>query len=190
MNRNQINLLFLSLLILAGCSSTKKKEDVEIKSPNVIFIAIDDLRSELGCYGNEVIQTLNLDKLASSGTAFTNHFVQVPTCGASRFSLLTGRRPTKMAHLKNDAIEKEISDLPESEMPESFVHHLRRNGYYTVGSEKSVILQMVYCTVMKTLFLPKESSLTAGMRDLLMQGNGKQVGMQCLPMLMAKTDKA
>ena len=136
MNRNQINLLFLSLLILAGCSSTKKEKDVEIKSPNVIFIAIDDLRSELGCYGNEVIQTLNLDKLASSGTAFTNHFVQVPTCGASRFSLLTGRRPSKMTHLGNDAIEKEISDLPENEMPESFVHHLRRNGYYTVGIGK------------------------------------------------------
>ncbi|MFY0625783.1 MAG: sulfatase [Reichenbachiella sp.] len=136
MNRNPISLSFLSLLIIAGCSVAEKEDDVLIKNPNVIFIAIDDLRPELGCYGNEVIKTPNIDKLASSGTAFANHYVQVPTCGASRHSLLTGKRPSKQKHLGNSAIEKEISDLPEGELPESFVHHLKRNGYYTIGIGK------------------------------------------------------
>ena len=80
--------------------------------------------TELGVYGDEIIKTPNLDQLASEGTAFSNHFVQVPTCGASRHSLLTGMRPKTKAHLGNNVIAKEISTKPESESPESFVHHL------------------------------------------------------------------
>lgn len=135
MMRIQVLPFLVSILLVAGCA-LEKENTVEVKSTNVIFIAIDDLRPELGVYGNSIIQTPNLDKLASTGTAFSNHFVQVPTCGASRLSLLTGRRPTKMVHTWNDAIEIEISDLPEGGSPESFVHHLKKNGYYTVGIGK------------------------------------------------------
>jgi arylsulfatase A-like enzyme len=97
---------------------------------------VDDLRPELGCYGNQVIHTPNIDKLAGEGSVFTNHFVQVPICGASRFSLLTGMRPRKRSHLGNNIIVEELSGEPEGSMPETFVHHLRRNGYYTVGIGK------------------------------------------------------
>ncbi|MEX2232481.1 MAG: sulfatase [Cyclobacteriaceae bacterium] len=103
---------------------------------NVLFIFVDDLRPELGCYGNSIIKTPNLDKLASRSVVFKNHYVQVPTCGASRFSLLTGLFPRSRAHLRNDAIERFISNQPEAEHPETFIHHLRRNGYYTVGIGK------------------------------------------------------
>ena len=82
----------------------------EKKSPNVLFIAVDDLRPELGCYGNEIMKTPNLDKLGSEGLIFNNHYVQVPTCGASRHALLTGMRPSKRIHLSNNAIVKEISE--------------------------------------------------------------------------------
>ena len=104
--------------------------------PNVLFIFVDDLRPDLGCYGNSVVQTPNIDKLASRAVVFLNHYVQVPTCGASRFSLLTGMYPRTRAHLRNDAIEQFISPLPEGDRPETFIHHLRRNGYYTVGIGK------------------------------------------------------
>src|SRR5690606_8957020 len=60
----------------------------------------------------------------------------VPTCGASRYSLLTGTLPHTRAHLSNDAIAQYMAKQPESTRPESFVHHLRRNGYYTVGMGK------------------------------------------------------
>ena len=53
-------------------------------APNVLFIAIDDLRNELGCYGLDYVDSPHLDQLAAEGTLFTNHFVQVATCGASR----------------------------------------------------------------------------------------------------------
>ncbi len=124
--------LFAFTLLLTINSSCGQ----EPKTPNVLFIAVDDLRTELGAYGNEIVQSPNMDALASEGTLFTNHFVQVPTCGASRYALLTGMRPTKPLHLRNTAIEKELSNKPEGPTPESFIHQLKRNGYYTVGIGK------------------------------------------------------
>ena len=59
--------------------------------PNVLLICVDDLRPELNCYGVDYIHSPNIDRLATEGRAFTRHFVQAPTCGASRCALLTGR---------------------------------------------------------------------------------------------------
>ncbi|MGS2739516.1 sulfatase [Sinomicrobium sp. M5D2P17] len=109
------------------------KED---RPPNVLFIFVDDLRTDLGCYGNEIIKTPNIDKLASRGSVFKKHYVQVPTCGASRCSILTGMVPTTEGHLSNESIRNYISGQPEKETPETFIHHLRRNGYFTVGIGK------------------------------------------------------
>ncbi len=108
----------------------------ENKPPNVLFIAVDDLRPELGCYGNEIMQTPNLDKLGSEGLIFNNHYVQVPTCGASRHALLTGMRPSKRIHLSNNAIVKEISEKSTKPNPETFIQALKDNGYHTVGIGK------------------------------------------------------
>lgn len=113
----------------------EKKEKLE--RPNILFIAVDDLRPELGCYGNKIVKTPNLDKLGSEGVIFKNHFVQVPTCGASRYSLITGMRPRNKMQLQNNVVELEISNNKENKKrPESFIHQLRRNGYYTVGIGK------------------------------------------------------
>ena len=117
------------ILVIFSCQQRKEPQ-------NILFISVDDLRTELGVYGNEIIQTPNLDALATEGALFTNHFVQVPTCGASRYGLLTGRLPSTRAHLSNNIIESEIANSPEQQTPESFVHHLKRNGYYTVGIGK------------------------------------------------------
>ncbi|BDS08842.1 iduronate-2-sulfatase [Oceaniferula spumae] len=62
--------------------------------PNVLFIAVDDLRPELGCFGAEV-KTPNFDKLAASGAIFSKAYCQQAVCGASRVSLMTGLYPTK-----------------------------------------------------------------------------------------------
>jgi arylsulfatase A-like enzyme len=104
--------------------------------PNILFIAVDDLRPELGIYGNPVIHTPAMDQLAQEGVYFTRHFVQVPTCGASRYSLMTGQRPTRPIHLDNSVFYKEVAPAPETHHPESFVHELKRNGYTTVGVGK------------------------------------------------------
>ncbi|WP_232103318.1 sulfatase [Gimesia algae] len=102
--------------------------------PNVLLIAIDDLRTELGCYGLPYVQSPSLDQLASEGVLFTNHFVQVPTCGASRYALLTGRSPQNSGVTRNNkAFYQGASALSAKQtagaqtMPELF----RRSGYRT-----------------------------------------------------------
>lgn len=127
------------MLILPGCKSRQSgapEEQNKESRPNILFIAIDDLRAELGCYGAEKVQSPNLDRLAAEGFLFNNHYVAVPTCGASRYSLITGMLPRERAHIQNSAIAKFLAEKPETERPESFIHHLRRNGYYTVGMGK------------------------------------------------------
>ena len=105
------------------------------KPPNVLFIAIDDLRPELGSFGVPYAQTPNLDRLASQGVAFTNHFVQVPTCGASRYALLTGRSPSVSGVTRsNAAFYSGSSALSAKQLPgaQTFPELFRRSGYRTV----------------------------------------------------------
>jgi arylsulfatase A-like enzyme len=61
--------------------------------PNVLFIAVDDLRPEMGCYGNAIVKTPHMDRLAARGTVFCRAYCQQAVCSPSRSSILTGRRP-------------------------------------------------------------------------------------------------
>ncbi|WP_417380659.1 sulfatase [Gimesia sp.] len=119
---------------LVEVSRTTGAESSGKSQPNVLLIAIDDLRTELGCYGLSHVQSPSLDQLASEGVLFTNHFVQVPTCGASRYALLTGRSPQNSGVTRNNkAFYQGASALSAKQtagaqtMPELF----RRSGYQT-----------------------------------------------------------
>lgn len=125
----------IMFFIILGLSCNPRNEKTQQK-PNVLFICVDDLRTELRCYGNEYIKSPHLDKLASEGFLFTRHYVNVPTCGASRHCLLTGQLPVSVAHTRNDITANTISGQPEKEIPETFIHQLKRNGYNTVGIGK------------------------------------------------------
>lgn len=103
-------------------------------SYNVLFIAVDDLRPEMNCYGVSHMVTPNMDRLANTGRLFKHHYVSVPTCGGSRYALMTGKRPTTMADTGNNAFDQ----LPTSEgsNPETFAHLFRRGGWRTVSIGK------------------------------------------------------
>jgi len=101
---------------------------------NVLFIAIDDLRPELGCYNVTHAQSPFLDQLAQKALVFDRHYVQVATCGASRYCLLTGRAPHATGITKgNDHFYAGKNKLKDRQlegaqtMPELF----RRGGYRT-----------------------------------------------------------
>lgn len=138
MNYRNIHSIPITIGILMFLLATKAFafQTGKNRLPNVLFIFVDDLRTDLGCYGNTLIKTPNIDKLASGAGVFRHHYVQVPTCGASRCSMLTGMAPKTRDHLSNEAIRNHISGKSEKEAPETFIHHLKRNGYTTVGIGK------------------------------------------------------
>jgi len=101
------------------------------KKPNVLFIAVDDLRPQLGCYGRSEMISPNIDSLASEGVMFTRAYCNVPVCGASRASLLKGSRPLRDRFVSYKT--RADVDLPGAT---SLPLHFRNNGYTTASNGK------------------------------------------------------
>ncbi len=96
-------------LFLSGCSSDNKEQAAP--KPNIIFILADDLGyGELGCYGQELIETPNLDRLAAGGIRFTQHYAGAPVCAPSRCVLLTGLH-SGHAYIRSNDEWKERGDV-------------------------------------------------------------------------------
>lgn len=114
---------FLLALGLAGAASLPPPAFAA--KPNVLFIATDDLRNDLGCYGNREVRTPNLDRLAARGVVFERAYSQQALCNPSRASLMTGRRPDTL-RLWN--LTKHFRD----EIPDvvTLPQHFRRHGYF------------------------------------------------------------
>ena len=117
----------LLLYLLGGVAGT-------IAQPNILFIAIDDLRPELRSFGADYIHSPAIDALATGGRAFTRHYVQAPTCGASRYALLTGLYGLTPALRGNNALLLSAGEAEAA--PSALPRHLRDSGYRTVAIGK------------------------------------------------------
>jgi arylsulfatase A-like enzyme len=124
------------MLFTVACKSKEKTEvtqnnDKSQKPMNVLFIAIDDLRPELGCYGAPQIKSPNIDKFAKEAVVFNRAYCNVPVCGASRASLLTSILPTKNRFI--DYRAKAEEDVPNAKtLPSVF----KDAGYTSISNGK------------------------------------------------------
>ena len=127
----------LVLVATLFCALSTRSPQVSGTTPrakqkyNVLFIISDDLRPELGCYGNPIIKTPNVDSLAARGTRFDRAYAQFPLCNPSRSSMLNGRYPTQTGVMDNNTYFRgkhpDYVTLPQ---------YFQKNGYATLRTGK------------------------------------------------------
>lgn len=119
------NYLAKGLMLPLAFSIAAGTADAQKKKMNVLFIAVDDMNNDLGCYGHPIVKSPNIDRLASRGIAFANSYCQFPLSSPSRSSVLTGLRPDQTAVF--DLRYHFRQDLPDIiTLPQMFIN----NGYY------------------------------------------------------------
>ena len=143
--------LFALILASAGCGEAPPPETepgntaaIARRLPNVVLIFVDDMGTEIGAYGDPVVQTPNIDRLANEGVLFERAYTVTPSCSASRAALLTGRYPHTNGVMSLIQWHKKredgrlVPELLERTRRHSLKHdeillsqHLKRLGYRT-----------------------------------------------------------
>jgi len=115
---------------ILSCQRKSKSNENERPCHNVLFIAVDDLRTELGCYGNKAIKSPNIDKLASEGILFQRAYCQEPICMSSRASLMSGLRPDTLGIFTNKSLNEHAPGVL------TLNQHFENHGYQVWASGK------------------------------------------------------
>lgn len=127
MNRSLLKIVVAPLVLTSVLPPAYSKE----RKKNILFIAVDDMNNDLGCYGHPVVKSPNIDRLASQGITFVNAYCQFPLSSPSRSSILTGYRPDKTRVF--DLTYHFRQDLPDvTTLPQMF----KNNGYYVARAGK------------------------------------------------------
>lgn len=121
-------LFFLALFIVFGAFS------IDRQRPNILWILCEDMSQDLACYGNPLVKTPTIDKLAREGMRFTNMFTVAGVCSPSRTALATGMYQTSIGAMHMRYSDQLMKPLPEG--IETIPHILEKNGYQTLGVNK------------------------------------------------------
>ena len=122
-------IVWLAFLVLVSVDSALCQIEPE-KRPNIVFIIADDVSWEdIGCYGNPVVKTPVIDRLAAEGIRFDNAYLTASSCSPSRTSIISGRYP------HNTGAAELHTPLPENQVP--FPLLLKESGYYTLQAGKT-----------------------------------------------------
>lgn len=117
----------------AGLTSCKHQHvggesaDQSATRPNVLLIVVDDLNGSLGCFGNSVVRSPNVDRLAARGVKFERAYCQYPICNPSRTSMLSGLRPGRSGVMTNSS-----HPVPDRRDPPLLPRFLKQSGYLSV----------------------------------------------------------
>lgn len=120
------------LILMYSCKAEQPKDEL----PNIVLVFVDDLGyGDLGCYGQQLIQTPNIDRMAEEGIKFTNFYAGTPVCAPSRCNLMTGK------HAGHAFIRHNVNQLPLGQLalPDSEVtipECLKQQGYQTAAFGK------------------------------------------------------
>jgi iduronate 2-sulfatase len=125
--RNKVTLSILILSLTTLTVQCQKESKVTNRPTNVLFIAIDDLRPNIGAYGDSIAITPNIDKLAKNGVLFNRAYCQMAVCGPSRSSVLTGMYPDQIG--VRDLVTHFREKQPDVvTLPQIF----KKNGYHSI----------------------------------------------------------
>lgn len=124
-----ISILWLYFMIQAQDVKAQSRA-VKPEKPNILFIVVDDLRTELGCYGKSNIYSPNIDRLAKSGIVFTNAYCNYAQCMSSRASLLSGLYPSNTRYTAGASQDKDTPGIVSLPM------YFKNNNYKTVSLGK------------------------------------------------------
>jgi arylsulfatase A-like enzyme len=136
MKINISQFLIAAVFIGGICNIELNGRNLENQPPNIILVFVDDLGyGDLGCYGQELIKTPNIDRMAKEGIRFTDFYTGTPVCAPSRYNLMTGK------HAGHSYIRSNLNELPLGQLPikddEIIIPELlKKAGYATAASGK------------------------------------------------------
>ena len=123
-----ISLSISLIMLLTNCTGSQTgKHAKNVSLPNILWIVADDFGTDLGCYGDPLIHTPNIDKLAKQGVLYTNFFTVTAVCSPSRSTLITGMYPVSIGTHQHRTRYKK--PLPEGIDP--ITYYFRDAGYFT-----------------------------------------------------------
>lgn len=128
--KNNLLLNFIFYAAVLFCFTSCKTEQNELP-PNILWIVSEDNSPYLGCYGDALATTPNLDKLASEGIVYTNAFANAPVCAAARSTIITGMYPPTLG-TQNMRSKYNMPDFAKF-----FPEYLKKAGYYTTNNSKT-----------------------------------------------------